>query len=92
MLLISYTNISPSFILILNSIQENKKRYFLIYSNVYDETTIFEVWIHEKCKNLNILRKNAIFSLKKKFYPLDIKDYITSKNNVLVEVTFNIKT
>ena len=44
MLFISYSNISPSFILILNSIQEKKsKTYFLICSNVYDDVINFKI-------------------------------------------------
>ena len=39
-------------------------------------------------KNLNILRKKYNFLFKVKFYPLDIKDYIMAKKNLLVEVTF----
>ena len=44
MLFLSYTNISPSFILILNSIQEKEqKTYVLICNNVYDDIINFEV-------------------------------------------------
>ena len=64
----------------------------MICSNVYGDITIFEVLIHENHKNLNILSKNTIFSLNKKFYPLDIKDYITPKKSEVTEVTFIIRS
>ena len=42
MFFISYTNISPRFILILNTIQEKQQKiYFLICSNVYDDVINF---------------------------------------------------
>ena len=44
MLVVSYTNISPSLILILIRIQEEQSKiYFLIGNNVYDDITNFEV-------------------------------------------------
>ena len=44
MLLISYTNISPSLIVIFSTIQEKQqKTYFLMYSNVYDDVINFDV-------------------------------------------------
>ena len=45
MFVVSYTNISSSFILILDKILETQEKiYFLIYSNVHDDVTNFEVW------------------------------------------------
>ena len=73
MLLMSYTNISPSFILILSSIQE-KQIFFLICSNIHVDAINFEVSIHKK-NNLNILKRN-IFPSNKNFHLLSIKDFI----------------
>ena len=71
MLLMSYTNISPSFILILSSIQEKQKKYFLIHSNIDVDAINFEFWIHKK-NNFNILKRN-IFPSNKNFHLLNIK-------------------
>ena len=45
----------------------------LMRSNVYDEVTDFEVWIHQKLKNLNILRTNHCFFFKWKNQSLHIE-------------------
>ena len=51
MLVVSYTNISPSFISILNRIEGKQKMYFPIFSNVNDGVTNFEVcWSMETTK------------------------------------------
>ena len=51
MLVVSYTNISPSFISILNRIEGKQKMYFPIFSNVNDGVTNFEVcWFMETTK------------------------------------------
>ena len=43
MLLMSYTNISPSFNLILSSIhKKQEKNYFLIPGNIHDDAINFE--------------------------------------------------
>ena len=66
MLFISYTDISSSFILIVNTTQEKQwKRHFLICSNIYDEVINFwSFWIHEKHKNLSIFRTKCNFFFK----------------------------
>ena len=64
MLLMSYTNISASFTLILISIQEKQKKCFLICSNIHIGAINFEVWIYKKHKNLNIFKKKYFFFIK----------------------------
>ena len=45
MLFINYTNISPSFIVILNNIQEKQQEtYFLICINAYDDVINPEIF------------------------------------------------
>ena len=46
-------------------------------------------WKTQKSK---YLENKILFFLKQKIYPLDIKDYIMAKNNLLVEVSFNISS
>ena len=76
-LFISYTHVSPSFMLIFNSIQEKQlKTYFLIGSIVYDDIINFEVsgfMKNAKSKNLEI--EIQIF-LQINFFSSDIKGYI----------------
>ena len=69
MLFVSYTNVPPSFILIVNSIQEKQQKiYFLIHSNAYDDAIYFEVldsWETQKSKCLE--DETQFFFKKKKF-------------------------
>ena len=47
-----------------------------------------EFWIHQKYKNLNILRKKHFFFLNKKIRLVHIKGYNMARNSFLEKITF----
>ena len=81
MFVVSYTNISPSFILILNKILETQEKiYFLIYSNVHDDVTNLKFgnsWQRQKSD----FNKNNMhfFPLVKVIHQLHLKSHIIAK-------------
>ena len=65
MLLITYSSISSSFMLIRSSIQEKQKKNFLICSNIHVDAINFEVCeFIKKHKNVNIFKNKYYINIK----------------------------